>query len=75
MNQQINFTNAHKQTFINPEHAESITERRHQMRADLCLNGMDWHTANAESWRAAKLAQFRNGARAAAEALFIGEAA
>ncbi|MCC5968381.1 MAG: hypothetical protein JJU15_00355 [Pararhodobacter sp.] len=57
------------------EHAELTTARRHQMRADLCLSGLDWHTANAESWRAAKMAQFRSGTRMAAEALFIGEAA
>lgn len=75
MNQQINFTNARKTAFINPADFEAITAQRHQMRSMLCLRGWDWHAANAESWRAAKMAQFRSGARAVAEALFIGEAA
>ena len=67
--------NARKKAFNSPEEAEAITARRHLLRSQLCLRGWDWHTADAESWRVAREAQFGSDPMAAALAVFSGEAA
>lgn len=33
-----------------PVNAEAVTARRHQIRATLCLRGLSWSEADAESW-------------------------
>lgn len=37
-----------------PANAEAVTARRHQLRAHLCLCGLSWSDADAESWTRAQ---------------------
>lgn len=73
MNKQLNFKELAE--FISPADMEAITAERHRLRADLCLQGWDWPSANAESWRTARRAQFGPDPFAEAMAVFGQEVA